>query len=810
MSRAAHGAIAAAVIHGGAHVAYHTAPRRHITLPYQIGVIPREVDTFQYRAAVEIPEVTFAEGTTAVLGYVLSGMGGVGKTQLAARFARRAWQAGNVDLLVWVTAGTRSAIVTRYAQAAADLLGVEATDAEQAAQAFMAWLEPKSSAPQHSSETGAADRAGCRWLIVLDDITDPADVKDLWPPASPCGRTVATTRRRDAALIGPGRGRIDVGLFTQAEATGFLASRLAVYGRNEAPGEMRALAAELGRLPLALSQAVAYMIDTAIGCGTYRELLADRATSLADLTPECDALPDDQANTVDAAWALSVERADQLRPYGLARPILELAAMLDAHGIPAAVLTAPPALTHMAERRPGTKAAVTTHDATKALRVLHRLGLIDHDPGTPHESVRVHQLIQRAVREQLGSEEHGRIARIAADALLAIWPENPVDSEFAQALRANTIALANNAEDALYHPDVHEVLGNLGFSLSYVGELDAAISHLQRVADVASDRLGPDNSETFAARILLATMQGRTHGARALDTAARVKEDCLCVLGPENPLTLLARNVQAWCRGMVGDWRGAEIAFTEAVQECLRVLGSDDPLTLNARNNLAWWRGFAGGHDETVAEISEILDDALRILGADHPLTINARNNLVFWKGLENGHDEALAGGTQALEECLSSLGADHPQTLKARGQFALLKGAAGDWGEATVVLSEVVEDSERVLGAYDSDTLRFRSYLLSCKYAAGEGAGAIASLASMLLTDCLRILGPHHPDTLSVRGYLAFLKVEAEEGGIAEYVEVLEDCHRILGYDHEVTRYFLGKHDLAWWRESTGNANET
>ncbi|MER5612165.1 hypothetical protein [Streptomyces sp. NPDC002215] len=44
-----------------------------------------------------------------------------------------------------------------------------------------------------------------------------------------------------------------------------------------------------------------------------------------------------------ATWSLSIERADQLRPAGLARPMLQLAAMLDPNGVPRTVLTGEPA-----------------------------------------------------------------------------------------------------------------------------------------------------------------------------------------------------------------------------------------------------------------------------------------------------------------------------------------------------------------------------------------------------------------------------------------------------------------------------------
>ncbi|WP_438453241.1 hypothetical protein [Streptomyces asiaticus] len=55
----------------------------------------------------------------------------------------------------------------------------------------------------------------------------------------------------------------------------------------------------------------------------YRRLLADRATALADTAP--DRLPDDQALPLAATWSLSFDRADTIRPAGLARPMLQLA-----------------------------------------------------------------------------------------------------------------------------------------------------------------------------------------------------------------------------------------------------------------------------------------------------------------------------------------------------------------------------------------------------------------------------------------------------------------------------------------------------
>ncbi|MGW3098731.1 hypothetical protein ACWDCC_35415 [Streptomyces sp. NPDC001102] len=162
-----------------------------------------------------------------------------------------------------------------------------------------------------------------------------------WPPASPHGRTLVTTRRRDAALTGDGRRLVEVGLFSRAEAVASLGGVLASHGRAEPSSQLAARADDLGCLLLALSQAAAYLADAHLTCADYRGLLADRATSLADAAP--DALPDDQNITVAAAWSLSIDRADALRPAGLARPMLHLASFLDANGIPETVLTSEPA-----------------------------------------------------------------------------------------------------------------------------------------------------------------------------------------------------------------------------------------------------------------------------------------------------------------------------------------------------------------------------------------------------------------------------------------------------------------------------------
>ncbi|MET7938245.1 hypothetical protein [Streptomyces sp. NPDC005322] len=115
------------------------------------------------------------EGGTVVLGQVLAGMGGVGTTQLAANRARAAWDRDEVDLLVWVTAATRTSVAA-YAQAATDLLGADPADPERAASAFLASLcRLRAAAPARQGPGAPAHRrAGGLLARRLSPDADPA------------------------------------------------------------------------------------------------------------------------------------------------------------------------------------------------------------------------------------------------------------------------------------------------------------------------------------------------------------------------------------------------------------------------------------------------------------------------------------------------------------------------------------------------------------------------------------------------------------------------------------------------------------
>ena len=763
------------------HVTYYSAPRPPISWPVRIGVIPSEADNFQHRKVVEDLDAAMSESETAIVCQVLSGTGGVGKTQLVAHYARQKWSAAELDLLVWVTAGNRDAIVSAYARAGRRVAVTNDSDPTDAAEEFQTWLE-------------TTDR---KWLVVLDDLAEPADLNGLWPPRNSTGRTIVTTRRRDAAIRGTGRRLVTVDLFTSTEAFDYLTATLTAHDRQDDPEQVRALAKDLGLLPLALAQAAAYLIDRQLGCAEYRRRFADRRRTLAELLPEEGALPDEQRTTVATTWSLSVELADQLNPRGFARPMLQLASMLDANGIPLAVLTSPSAEEYLESHRalvstdtqigsPLLPAGVSKDVAREALYCLHRLNLADLTDDTDERSVRVHSLIQRATRDQLTVNQFDDTVHACAQALLQTWASAHTIADNA-ILRANSEAIHFNAGPRLWSLGAHSVLFQAGHSLSKDRLIVRRGNYWEQLRLAAEEHLGPDHPDTFYARHYVAGLHAAAGDrAGAIAELEKLLADQLRVLGPDHPVTFSTGHSLANRRASAGDRAGAIAELEKLLADQLRVLGPDHPTTFSTRDALASQRGKAGDQTGAIAAWEELLADRVRILGPDHPDAFSTRAVLANWRASAGDRGGAIAAWEELLADQVRVLGPDHPDAFSTRAALADQRVAAGDRAGAIAAWEELLADRVRVLGPDHPDAFSTRAALAHQRGAAGDRGGAIAAWEE-LLADRVRVLGPDHPDAFSTRAALADQRVVAGDraGAIAAWEELLADRVRVLGPDH-------------------------
>ncbi|MFE9068488.1 tetratricopeptide repeat protein, partial [Streptomyces violaceusniger] len=803
-----------------------------VSWPVRVGAVPALATAFQPRTAVREAVDTARVGhTTVVLTQVLTGGGGVGKSQLAASYAAQALTDA-IDLVLWANATETEQVVALYAQAARRIQapGAMGEDAETDARAFLDWL---ATTPR-------------TWLVVLDDITDPKALGPWWPAPSlgGSGQVLATTRRRDAVLSGGGRALVEVDIYTPAEARAYLDARLTDADVSHLlDTSTTAVADELGWLPLALSHAAAYMINEDVTCTDYLQRLTDRQSRLTDLLPE-EADAEGYGRQVTAALLMALDAAQQCKPTGLAVPTMRLAAYLDPAGHPQTIWSTSAVTNYLTAHRtppPNGKTnqsdngEVTADQARAALRLLHRYALVTCHPQDGPRAVRIHALTARATREATPTHHTLTTALAVADALHAAWPESHLDHtdpELCAVLRANTDILAAHSGDQLWQTETPEALVRVGINLSNTGLYTAAVGHWKRLSANAERILGPEHPDTLTAwSNLAATYQraGRTNDATTI--RERLTSDRERILGPEHPDTLRSWGNLAESYLQAGRYNDATTIRERLTNDYERILGPEDPDTLTAWNHLASTYKEAGRtndaitiherlttnrerilgpeHRDTLASWNNLastykeagrINDAITIqervasafkelLGPEHPDTLAVWNNLAAFYQHAGRFNDAITIQERVASAIKELLGPEHPKTLTAWNTLAATYLRAGRHNDAITIHERLTTDSERMRGAEDPDTLGPWNDLALSYWRMGRYNDAI-TIHKRLTSAFKELLGPEHPDTLTAWNTLALCYQRAGRYNDAITIQerLTTEHERTLGPEHPNT----------------------
>ena len=634
-----------------------------------------------------------------------------GKTQLAAAFAESLWQSGSVDLLVWIEATSRASVLSGYAAATAVATGRDqASSCESVAAQFLSWL-------------GETSRS---WLVVLDDLADPADLDGLWP-AGPAGRVLVTSA--DAAAVPGGMRVVPVGPFSLREAINYLNGRLSGYP-DKRQGAIE-LAQDLDFEPVALAQASAVIANSPLSCREYRAHFVRRREQLAESSS---ARPAAAAVT----WTFSFGRADELAPGRSAQLLLALAALLDGHGIPQTVLAAPAAGDFLAG---GGGVPASSERARVALAALEEAGLLTVDPVTAPPMVRISPVLQAALRAAMPEGMPDQAASSAADALLQAWPERDLAGWPASGLRSCVATLRRITGNLLWDGGCHPLLVRAGDSLDrarltepavdhwrdlattggrllggghpdtmlagqrladaylVAGRADDAIPWFQWVLDSLTDKLGPDHRDVIEARRRLGhALVAALQLPAAITVLERAVPQFEQVCGPGHADTLGARDELAAAYLAAGQYSDAITLYRRTLADRERAQGARHPQTMTTRHGLADSYLASGRAKEAVAAYKRVVADRERVLGPDHLDTLTARNNLgaAYQKtgktaAAELAYEQAWAG----LERVL---GPRHPDSLRSRAGLAQVYRRLGRYGDARVLLRDTVDRLERAL----------------------------------------------------------------------------------------------------------------
>jgi transcriptional regulator with XRE-family HTH domain len=231
----------------------------------------------------ELARLTAAlAGSGRVAIAAVHGLGGVGKSTLAARFAEV--NADRYALVWWIAADTPGAVQAGLADLAMAVHpDAVALTPQQRVESAVRWLFTRQD-----------------WLLVLDNLSAPAAADDLL--ARVRTGTVMITSRQATGWRGLTTLSLDV--LPPDEAEQLLTRTLCADWPDADTSGAARLCEELGWLPLAVEQAGAYMGQTHITPTAYLDLLARYPAQMFAATGE----GEDSQRTIARIWRVTLDR----------------------------------------------------------------------------------------------------------------------------------------------------------------------------------------------------------------------------------------------------------------------------------------------------------------------------------------------------------------------------------------------------------------------------------------------------------------------------------------------------------------------
>ena len=435
------------------------------------------------------------------------------KTQIALEYALRMKKANPTVSIFWVHAASIERFRQAFSAIASQCQINEKDDTE-------ADVLPRVKRWMESAKSG-------KWLMILDNADDlelfcgrpssPAlgSTKDIasrplkhYLPTCTHGSILITTRNRQVGIRLCDDMPVEVTSMSEEEAQALLRTRLS--HKDKASVELSTLARRLDHLPLALSQASAYIQETDITVGRYLELLGDEEELVKMLSRDFEATGRDPEtyHAVAHTWFLSFQEIEE--QCRLATQVLSLMSLLDRQDIPYTILSHYYFYVRPDDGDP------TQSELEEALGILKSFSLVT---GTDNGNFDIHRLVQLVTQQWIKGRETK--AQFATAALYAMYHLIPKPSQSEILGRNEYVPFVSHAKELFgqvefFYEDDSEVKADLqlllGIHLWKDGQWSDAERLVSEVIRYSTSKYGELHITTLACRKLLGMIyhsQGR-------------------------------------------------------------------------------------------------------------------------------------------------------------------------------------------------------------------------------------------------------------------------------------------------------------
>jgi tetratricopeptide (TPR) repeat protein len=627
-------------------------------------------------STLEQLRAAFLARKTGVFVQALTGLGGIGKTQIALEYVYR--YAQTYQAIFWVAADPQGDLLADYVSIARFLHLPEQQEPNQAliVDAIKQWFQ------QHEG-----------WLLVFDNVEEVAAVNAFRPVAGN-GHILITTRAQATGIIAT---PCEVEPMDLQEGTQFLLQRVKLLSQDlpldQGESQEKAAAEEITRLfaghPLALDQAGAYVEETGRHLADYLDLYRQRQVALLRRRGEAST---DHPDSVITTFSLAFERVERLRPA--AAEVLRFCAFLHPDALPEELLLVGALSFDSAYQ----KLAHDPYELDEVLVVLRKYSLVKRNPST--KTVSVHRLVQEVLKKSMDEEQQQRWAEAVVRTLSREFPNGEPASWPACQRYLPHARVGIHLIDVWQMRFVEAVrlLNAVGYYLYKRGMYAEA----QERYEQALELLAGEEDQLLTAQILSNLGVLHIHLAHlslaesSLRRALHLREQLLEPLHPDVAQSL---NDLAGVYHNQGNLTEAEPLYQQALAIQEQTLGVEDPATLRTLGNLALLKYSLKKYAE-----AEALNKKVLVAREKHPDTQQVERgqsllNLAYVSFRQQRYAEAEALFQRALTIYEEAYGSEHPQTMTVLNGLGLLYTAQKRYDDAEPLLQRVLPIYEEAYG---------------------------------------------------------------------------------------------------------------
>ena len=734
----------------------------------------------------------------------LYGLGGVGKTQIALQLIEWYRSSYPNESIIWIHGGS------------GDLLRQSLT--EIAFRCHLLGQGDKSTDPLDAVRRFLLNEDNGRWLMVVDNADNPdtfvkssrassstsqdADrsqrvALSTYIPRCVHGRIVFTTNSKALGEKLSLQGSvIEIPPLDLNEACELLCKRLfedmqlaesppSYWREIPTKADLEKLCGYLDCLPLALSQAAAFMRQQNVTVGEYIHLLDGDESRLHDLLEhnfQAYGYEDDFSKAVASTWNVTFDLISSESP--IAAELLSFMAFLDSKNIPKFLLRC---------------VEINEWNLTViGLGTLQSYALVNF--ASNNETFNIHRLVQYAMRRRLASVDAAtKWLRKALSILSEHFPDGRYESW-------KTCATLLPHALHILKTDTSKVTGNVllvATLQSKICQYYSRIGLYSQAAKLSLEALEtfgrcPDAPKTlvYKTKFLCAeALKNNDQLQEAEDLAKEVWYERQNELGAKHADTLESYTTLALMYQEQGKFKeGAKVA-RHTLKALRKILKADDIIIQDTKKRLGTILHKLGEYSEAEILLREALDVYTDQLGPEYYDTLRIKWRLAWVLHDQGKYKEAEQTSFDTWTVQKRTIGNNHPDCVKSLFLFADDLQAQSKFEAALKYKRDVYAQAITLVGPAHRFTLIAAASLASCLVASVSAKRDFAAYeeASDLYNAVLKrredLLLPDHPEILSARTDVAMMLRLREAFREAEILEreTLKKAKTVLERDHPV-----------------------